>query len=349
VKWDKKDGVVLGTRIGGGRENPTPNKTTTPTMRRPLSHCRAPASIFALYCILMTVFLFTRQKEIQVLLNDAPYYSTTMNDERNQSIVVHTYRHYNTILLPANECTDEQRIIIYNQLNMSNGEVNGFTCQDTDWLNAFFEDEVDIGSATFVGISVGCNKGTDAIVTARMGMRNSNFDISTWNDALGGGLVNYCPPQNQGNINFPQRKGEMHCIEPTFTTYQTVKQASEKLKLDATEFVVSHAAIASRDGTVKFPNPTAGVESCGIHGCQGVSVNELIDVNMYSLDSYVEKFVQSKGPINILNIDAEGWDFHVLFGSSSVLDRTYYVEFEYHMQGLFHFLLLFDLLCLASV
>jgi hypothetical protein len=49
---------------------------------------------------------------------------------------------------------------------------------------------------------------------------------------------------------------------------------------------------------------------------------------MYSLDSYVEKFVKSKGPINILNIDVEGWDFEVLFGASSVLDRTYYVEFS---------------------
>jgi hypothetical protein len=37
--------------------------------------------------------------------------------------------------------------------------------------------------------------------------------------------------------------------------------------------------------------------------------------------------------INVLAIDAEGWDFDALFGASSVLDRTYYLEFEYHMIG----------------
>jgi hypothetical protein len=55
---------------------------------------------------------------------------------------------------------------------------------------------------------------------------------------------------------------------------------------------------------------------------------------LYSLDSYAEKYVLSNGPINILAIDAEGWDFDVLFGASSVLDRAYYVEFEYHMIGM---------------
>ena len=246
-----------------------------------------------------------------------------------------TYRRYNHILLPANSCTEEQRSAIYTQLKMSNGEVNGFTCQDTDWLNSFFEEEGDIGSETFVGISVGCNKGTDAISTARMGMLNFTYDVATWKGALG--LQEYyCPPQKQGNLNFPPRKGEMHCIEPTLGTYQAVLDASIELRLDAAEFVVSHAAIASRDGNVEFPNPRAGVESCGIHGCQGgTSASSLVNVSMYSLDSYVEKFVQSKGPINILNIDAEGWDFDVIFGASSVLDRTYYLEFEYHIQGLF--------------
>ena len=62
--------------------------------------------------------------------------------------------------------------------------------------------------------------------------------------------------------------------------------------------------------------------------------NTYVEVEMYSLDSYVEKFVKSKGPINVLAIDTEGWDFDVLFGASSVLDRTYYLEFEYHMIGM---------------
>ena len=64
-----------------------------------------------------------------------------------------------------------------------------------------------------------------------------------------------------------------------------------------------------------------------------------VDVNMYSLDSFVRKFVKSKGPINMLSVDTEGWDFDVLFGGSSTLDRTYYLEFEYHRRGAYPFFL----------
>jgi len=42
---------------------------------------------------------------------------------------------------------------------------------------------------------------------------------------------------------------------------------------------------------------------------------------MYSLDSYVQKIVKSKGPINMLSVDTEGWDFDVLFGGSTTLDE----------------------------
>ena len=57
---------------------------------------------------------------------------------------------------------------------------------------------------------------------------------------------------------------------------------------------------------------------------------------MYSLSGYVEKFVKSRGPINILSIDTEGLDFEVLFSAGPVLDRVYYLEFEYHEVGELH-------------
>ena len=43
------------------------------------------------------------------------------------------YRHHNRLFPPVSQCTAEQQSTIYRQLNMSNGAVNGFTCQDTDW------------------------------------------------------------------------------------------------------------------------------------------------------------------------------------------------------------------------
>ena len=42
----------------------------------------------------------------------------------------------------------------------------------------------------------------------------------------------------------------------------------------------------------------------------------------------------SKGMVpSIFYLYVEGYDFDVLFGASSVLDRTHYLEFEYHEQG----------------
>jgi len=104
-------------------------------------------------------------------------------------------------------------------------------------------------------------------------------------------------------------------------------------------FYISHTPcdLFFYNGVVQFPNANAGAEACGLKGCEGWvdgANNAYVEVELYSLDSYAEKFVKSKGPINVLAIDAEGWDFDVLFGASSVLDRTYYLEFEYHMIGM---------------
>jgi hypothetical protein len=52
-------------------------------------------------------------------------------------------------------------------------------------LDEFFEEEGDIGTIYFIGISVGCNVGTDAIKTARMGMSDPKFDVFPWVNALG--------------------------------------------------------------------------------------------------------------------------------------------------------------------
>ena len=42
----------------------------------------------------------------------------------------------------------------------------------------------------------------------------------------------------------------------------------------------------------------------------------------------------SKGMVpSIFYLYVEGYDFDVLFGASSVLDRNHYLEFEYHEQG----------------
>ena len=243
---------------------------------------------------------------------------------------ISAYRHANLNLPSVEECTSEQRDKISQQVGLTDDHAGGVSgCQDSSWLYSFFEEEEDIGTESFLGISVGCNKGADAINAARMGMMNPKFDVPTWKDAIGD-LVYNCPPPENGKITFARRNGEMHCVEPMDANVQVVNDASVKLGLDVEHFVVTHAAISSRDGVATFPFNQVGEETLSI-GC-GKEAGEhwCRDVTMYSLDSYVEKFVKSKGPINVLNIDVEGWDFDVLFGASSTLDRTYYLEFEYH-------------------
>jgi len=140
----------------------------------------------------------------------------------------------------------------------------------------------------------------------------------------------------QFHVTKPARKGEMHCVEPMPSTITLLRNASLTLDLESKGFIINGAAVASTDGTIPFPNAAAGKENLGMDYCM-TKKNKMSsacqDVPMYSLQTYVERFVKSRGPINILQIDVEGFDFDVLFGAGSVLDRTQYLEFEFHHSG----------------
>ena len=60
--------------------------------------------------------------------------------------------------------------------------VRWFRCPETSWIDTFYAEETDIGSSDFLGISVGCNKGHDAIRTARMGLSDATIDAHKWRD-----------------------------------------------------------------------------------------------------------------------------------------------------------------------
>lgn len=243
---------------------------------------------------------------------------------------------HHPFLPPAAVCTEEQRNKISQQLGLEESNVNVNPCQQTDWLDLFYEEEADIGSSEFVGISIGCNTGNDAVHAARMGMSDPQFDDSAWQNATGN-IQGACPNHlSTTEIVFPKRDGEMHCVEAMPMNFEILRNASDLLGLDSKRFVVVHAAMASRSGRARFPDDRhPGKEDALLTSCDqtGNSQDGCADVDMYSLFSYVEKFVQSKGPISMLSIDTEGMDFEVLFGAGPVLDRTNYIEFEYHVAG----------------
>jgi len=219
-------------------------------------------------------------------------------------------------------------------------------CPDASWIEEYYAEESALGNDedSFLGISVGCNKGYDAINTARMGMSNADFDKKAWSDAFlaakgsvesRGACGQATKIDHQFHVTKPARKGEMHCVEPMPSTVALLTSASSTLGLESKGFIINGAAVASIDGTVQFPNGSAGTETISIGDCykKNRKPSACQDVPMYSLQTYVERFVKSKGPINVLQIDVEGFDFDVLFGAGSVLDRTQYLEFEYNQGG----------------
>jgi FkbM family methyltransferase len=237
----------------------------------------------------------------------------------------HTYQHDVTTLPTVVSCNETMMSIINQQIPNKNVLSQSTACPETVWVDAFFGNTSDIGSNQFVGISVGCNKGNDAIRTARMGMSLSDFNETGWNKAIiaanGGKEMRFACSQDgkrvEFEVNFSGREGEMHCIEPMPSNFALLMNATQSLGLDKKNFVVTNAAVASANGAVLFPAAGSGTESMGIHDCS--NGNGCETVPLYTLDSYVEKFVHSRGPVNVLQIDTEGWDFNVLFGGTLYL------------------------------
>ena len=242
-------------------------------------------------------------------------------------------------------CTKDDLVIMAKQLQDPSAATR---CPDSNWIDDLYQKGLPLGSkdGSFLGVSIGCNKGFDAINTARMGMKNMMFDKQAWNEnllALGvrtrGACGQDASPQYELKMGSePARRGEMHCVEPIPSTVESVKMAANELNLYKEGFVVTQAAISSRDGEISFPagKDENGRETYSMDSCnnqQKKNRNHCVDIPMYSLQTYIDTYVKSKGPINILSIDVEGFDFNVLFGAGSVLDRTQYLEFEYHQVG----------------
>jgi len=240
-------------------------------------------------------------------------------------------------------CSEDDLVIMDNQLGNPSASTR---CPENSWIEDFYDQEgLNLGSedGSFLGLSIGCNKGFDSINTARMGMRNMAFDKQEWYKLLvvhgidqkeGACGQEKSPQYNLNKMGIGSRKGEMHCVEPMPSTFGVVKNVADEMKLHMEGFVTTLAAISSRDGTISFPTGAdiKGEEAFSIASCNSKKVH-CEDIRMYSLQTYVEKYVKSKGPINILSVDVEGFDFDVLFGAGSVLDRTQYLEFEYHKVG----------------
>ena len=217
---------------------------------------------------------------------------------------------------------------------------------------------------SFVGIFIGCNKGMDAVSAMRMGSANPIFDKSSWKNAITKNgaikLSNSVCGQDQTEqfeleegIAFVDEelsskpKSLLHCVEAMPGTATALKEAANELSLDEKGFIVTHAAMSKTDGSVLFPSANGvGIENKGIGNC-AKNPEACTNVTMYSLDTFVAKFVPKNVPINYLSVDVEGFDMDVLTGGLKALTRIQYLEFEYNWVGSWakqHLKVLVDLL-----
>mmetsp|Transcript_5616 Transcript_5616/g.10235 ORF Transcript_5616/g.10235 Transcript_5616/m.10235 type:complete len:819 (+) Transcript_5616:31-2487(+) len=226
-------------------------------------------------------------------------------------------------------------------------------CHHSKWIEKYYktrswESQV---SSPFLVISVGCNKGYDAMDLAKMISRNPTFDKKAWRKVIENRVAKglelkgaYCGADRPASFSLDIREGEkprlgeFHCIEPMPATYGLVHDVSSELNLSKQGFVVTQAAMANISGTIQFPKALpAGEEAASIFMCnEEKNKNQCEDVPVYRLDDYVVSKIgidAQHSPIDMLTIDAEGFDFDILISGMETLKRVQYLEFEYHEVG----------------
>ena len=225
-------------------------------------------------------------------------------------------------------------------------------CPVASWLEEYYQSIES--TAPFLGVSVGCNKAMDAVDTLRMGSRNPEFIKEKWLNAMFDESTSIEQKRgacNQGleppitlKENVPQRPAIMHCIEPVPSTVARLESAAASLGWDTESYgqklVISPFAIGkdTDESGMYFPSAVEneGVETLSLESCSNPTNRESLGcqhVSVYSLDAYSDKYLPKEQVINVLNIDVEGFDFDVMQGGLRVLQRSEYLEFEYHMVG----------------
>jgi FkbM family methyltransferase len=125
-------------------------------------------------------------------------------------------------------------------------------------------------------------------------------------------------------------------IEAMPSTFEKLNSTVHKLGWQES-LRIHHAAMSETDGFTLFPNADVGVEDLGIDECSKPQYRESCqNVTQYKLDTFLDHHVMSNIPnqtIDFLSIDVEGYDWPVLLGSTSALQQTKYLEFEYHYVG----------------
>lgn len=217
-----------------------------------------------------------------------------------------------------------------------------------------------ISKKPFIGMSVGCNKGFDALNILRMGTFDASLDKNEWRKAmtLNDEKIHTSVCDQDTTLAFAvdskitqRRDGEVYCFEPMPKTHKKLRESAEILGYDQKGFKVVHAAVSREEGKAFFDggdNFKTGVENKGLwNGCG--SDKDCVAVDILTLEKYTKESVvngeDDDQPINFLQIDVEGFDMDVILGAgAALLNRVEYMEFEYNWMGSWRSQHLYDLI-----
>jgi len=209
-------------------------------------------------------------------------------------------------------------------------------CPSEPW---YWDWQATLNVNEFVGLEIGCNKGTDALMNLRAFTASTLVDIDSFekHTKLKEYVCNFDRERWKSLLYLtkPRAKKYRHyCIEAAVENAGAVREATSILKLDKLGLSVHHVAVSSssKPSTIKFPFIKPGTENVGI-GTSHDKFKHFYDVQVTTVDEFVSE--KKINQVDVLKIDTEGNDALVLTGAvkTLVLMKPSYLMFENHKVG----------------
>lgn len=220
--------------------------------------------------------------------------------------------------------------------NFTKDMIGGTNCPADEFLTALVLDLAAKSGEDLVIFDVGCNKGTDSVKwldRKHPGIRRKwmetieeLYDNTAWlacgNDVAAAKAAPAPVPSGHGSLR-------VVCVEPLPVNVELLHKVSAKvwapgsgLTAAASELTVVASAAAEAKGTSHMPaGLPPGSEAFGIgSGTVPVPVTTVDDLAAGP----------GLGSVDVLQIDAEGWDAAVLRGAEKVLQNVRLLKFEVH-------------------
>lgn len=129
-------------------------------------------------------------------------------------------------------------------------------------------------------------------------------------------------------------RARIHTFEPSPKNVDLLTRNIEHNGFDD-RFVVNQAAVGDEPGSVELQIASeSNLHSVAPDGAGTTTSGETIQVDMYSLDAYVEEQDIDPDDVNVVRMDVEGYEVEVFEGMTSILeaDGPLLVFLEFHPQ-----------------